>query len=92
MVTAKAGVDIAVRFIQWVGRNFPGHEWPRKATELVSPLLIFKLDRNAWPGWNKMQNYFVIHAAESMMHVVLSRELGSWKVPTVRCKVGTVSS
>ncbi|CAL8471208.1 g10750 [Coccomyxa elongata] len=34
MVTAQAGVDVAVRFIQWVGLNFPGHEWPKKATEL----------------------------------------------------------
>ena len=92
MVTAKAGVDIAVRFIQWVGQNFPGHEWPRKAAELVSPLLICKFDRNAWQGWNKIQNYWAILAAELMMHVLLSRELGSWKVRTVRCKVGTVSS
>ncbi|CAL8470551.1 g10093 [Coccomyxa elongata] len=39
MVTAKNGVDVAVRFIQWVGQNFPGHEWPKKASELKLKVL-----------------------------------------------------
>ena len=43
MVTAQAGVDVAVRFIQWVGLNFPGHDWPKKATELVSPFKAKKV-------------------------------------------------
>lgn len=82
MVTA--GVDVAVRFIQWVGQNFPGHEWTRKAGELVSPPLICRLT--------------VMHGqAGRVTHtlpvpVVLSRGLGSWRVPTVHCKVCTVSS
>ena len=34
MVTC-AGVDVAVLFIQWVGKNFPGCDWKRKASQLV---------------------------------------------------------
>lgn len=56
MVTAQAGVDVAVRFIQWVGQNFPGHEWPKKAKELVSLLLICNSDMLAWLGWNHGQD------------------------------------
>lgn len=52
MVSAEAGVDVAVRFIQWVGQNFPGHEWRRKAKELVSQLLHLQMHKDVWPGWN----------------------------------------
>lgn len=31
----KDGVDVAVRFLEWVGKNFPGATWKKKAAELV---------------------------------------------------------
>jgi hypothetical protein len=31
----RAGVDVAVRFLHWVGKNWPGLDWPQKASELV---------------------------------------------------------
>ncbi|KAK9907516.1 hypothetical protein WJX75_005122 [Coccomyxa subellipsoidea] len=30
----RAGVDVAVRFLHWVGKNWPGLDWPQKASEL----------------------------------------------------------
>lgn len=40
MLTPENGVDVAVRFMQWVAENFPGHTWRKKAKQLVCSSML----------------------------------------------------
>lgn len=39
-LTAEGGMDVAWKYIEWVGQNMPGYDYPRKAPALVSTLLV----------------------------------------------------